>query len=174
VPASPRQDILLPVGTYRIVPTRSSVSFTTRHFFGLGQVTGSLAVVGGEIHVADPPDGSSVTAQVAAGSITTGNCIRDPQARSRMFLHTRRYPLLTFDSTATVRTRDGWLVRGQLTARGRTASVDLTVVTARADEQGLAIEAEGRVDRYAHGVTLMKGMAARHVDVRIAVLAMHA
>jgi hypothetical protein len=27
----------------RITPTRSSVSFTTWHFFGLGQVTGSLA-----------------------------------------------------------------------------------------------------------------------------------
>jgi polyisoprenoid-binding protein YceI len=116
VPASPHQDVLLPVGTYRIVPTRSSVSFT----------------------------------------------------------HTRSHPLLTFDSTATVRTPGGWLIRGQLTARGRSAPVDLTVVTARADAQGLAVEAEGRVDQYAHGITLMKGVAARHVDLPIAVLAVRA
>lgn len=58
--ASPHQDILLdvllPVGTHCIAPARSSVSFTTRHFFGLGRITGSLAVVDGEIHVADPLD----------------------------------------------------------------------------------------------------------------------
>jgi len=80
----------------------------------------------------------------------------------------------SFDSTATVRTPGGWLIRGLLTARGTTAPVDLTVVTARADDQGLAIEAEGRVDRYAHGITLMKGIAARHVDLPIAVLAVPA
>jgi hypothetical protein len=44
------------------------------------------------------------------------------------------------------------------------------VVTARADDQGLAVEAQGRVDRHAHGVTLMKGVA-RNLDLRIAILA---
>ncbi|MGI5239240.1 YceI family protein [Dactylosporangium sp. CA-139066] len=172
--ASPSHDVLLPVGTYRITPSHSSVSFTTRHFFGLGRVRGTASVAGGEIHIADPSERSSVTAQVAADSITTGNGMRDLQVRSRMFLHARVHPVLTFESTATIPTRDGWVIRGLLTAKGGTAPVELTVLSVRTDEQRLVIEAEGRVDRYAHGVTLMKGMAARHLDLHITVVAVPA
>jgi polyisoprenoid-binding protein YceI len=70
-------------------------------------VTGSLALAGGEIHVADPLADSSVAVQVAADSFTSGISIRDWQVRSRMFLHARKHPLLTFESTATVRTPAG-------------------------------------------------------------------
>lgn len=100
--------------------------------------------------------------------------MRDLQVRSRMFLHARKHPVLTFESTATIPTRDGWVVRGLLTAKGRTAPVELTVLSIGTDEQRLAIEAEGRVDRYARGDTLMKGMAARHLDLHLAVVAVPA
>jgi polyisoprenoid-binding protein YceI len=36
-------------GTYRIDPSGSSVSFTTRHLFGLGVVTGTFGVLSGEV-----------------------------------------------------------------------------------------------------------------------------
>jgi polyisoprenoid-binding protein YceI len=169
--ASSHQDVLLPVGPYRITPARSTVSFTTWHFFGLGRVTGSFALLDGDIQVADPLDGSSVTARAAADSFTTGIGMRDWQVRSPMFLHARKHPHLTFESTATVRTSDGRLIRGLLTVRGTTAPVDLTVLNAHADDRSLAIDAEGRVDRYAHGVTLMKGVAARYLDIRITIRA---
>jgi polyisoprenoid-binding protein YceI len=131
-------------------------------------------VVDGKVHAADPLYGSSMTAQVAASSFTSGIGMRDLQVKSGMFLRARKHPFLTFESTATVPTPDGWAIRGLLTARGTTAPVELTVVTARADNQDLATEAEGRVDRYAHVITLMKGIAARHVDLHITVLAVPA
>jgi polyisoprenoid-binding protein YceI len=52
-------------------------------------------VVDGEIHVADPLDASSATAQLAASSFTSGIGTRDLQVKSRMFLHARKHPFLT-------------------------------------------------------------------------------
>ena len=41
-------------GTYRIDPAASSLTFATRHMFGLGAVKGSFRLVSGEITIADP------------------------------------------------------------------------------------------------------------------------
>ena len=43
-----------PAGTYKVDPGASSVTFATRHMFGLGGVTGSFKLLSGEITIADP------------------------------------------------------------------------------------------------------------------------
>jgi polyisoprenoid-binding protein YceI len=114
-------DVLLPVGTYRIAPAPLSVSFTTRHFFGLGRVTGSLTVVDSEIHVADPL-GASVPAQVTASSFTSGIGMRDLQVKWRMFRHARKHPFLTLTSPRRSQRPTARAIQGLLTARGTTAA----------------------------------------------------
>jgi len=47
--------------TYRIDPSRSGISFTTGHLFGLGRVTGTFDLTDGEIQVAHPIELSQVT-----------------------------------------------------------------------------------------------------------------
>lgn len=43
----------------------------------------------------------------------------------------------------------------------------MTVVESAADTTGLTLRATGRVDRYAHGITKMKGMAGWYLTLEI-------
>ena len=79
-----------PAGRYAIDPAGSSVTFVTRHMFGLGKVRGRLKVTRGVITIADTPEDSRVEAEVSASSFSTRNLMRDPQVRSRLFLDVRR------------------------------------------------------------------------------------
>jgi polyisoprenoid-binding protein YceI len=62
---------------------------------------------------------------------------------------------------------DGWVLRGQLTARGHSAPVELAVIESRGSGDGLALRATTRIDRYAFGLTKKKGLAARYLDLEI-------
>jgi polyisoprenoid-binding protein YceI len=141
--------------------------FVTRHMFGLAQVRGTLAVSSGVLAVAESAEGSSVEAAVSAASFSTRNFMRDPQVRSRLFLDVRRYPSISFRSTAVRRSGDAWTVSGVLTVKGRPAPLDLTVTDVATEGATLVFRASGTVDRHAHGVTTMRGMAARRLSVEI-------
>jgi polyisoprenoid-binding protein YceI len=58
-------------------------------------------------------------------------------------------------------------VSGVLTVKGRPAPLNLTVIGATAEETAVVFRASGTVDRYAHGVTMMRGMAARRLLIKI-------
>lgn len=77
---------LPPPGSYTVDPDRSSITFATRHLFGLGAVTGSFAIRAAELVVADPVTLSTVTVEVDAGSFNTGSTGRDEKVRSASFL----------------------------------------------------------------------------------------
>jgi polyisoprenoid-binding protein YceI len=164
-PATQRQ--APPAGHYAIDPASSSVTFVTRHMFGLARVRGTFAVTRGELTVAEPAEQSSVTAEVSSASLSTRNFIRDPQVRSRLFLDADRHPAIAFRSTRIQRGGSAWTVDGVLTVKGRPAPFELTVTEVTADGNALAFRATGTVDRYAHGVTMMPGMAARHLSVEV-------
>jgi polyisoprenoid-binding protein YceI len=157
----------LATGRYTLDPKRTSVMFRTRHMFGLAPVKGRFQVTAGTMTVAEPLETSSVEATLQSASFSTRNPLRDVQVRSRLFLHSKRHPSITFRSDA-ISWRDGaWHVAGQLVVKGRAALVDLTVDTVVSNGPSVSIHATGRVDRTAHGVTAMKGIAARMLTVEI-------
>jgi polyisoprenoid-binding protein YceI len=153
-------------GTYTIDPTRSRVTFTTSHAFGLGPVAGTMAVRDGVITVADDPTRSSVRARVDAGSFTTDKRRRDTDIRSKRFLDAANHPDLAFVSDRLVRDGAGWKLHGHLTVRGRTAPVVLEVLSAEAGAGGCAITARTTVDRYAFKVG-PRGILSRYVGVEL-------
>lgn len=154
-----------PAGRYAIDPAGSSVEFATRHMFGLARVRGTLAVTRGALTITEPAELSSAEAELSAASFSTGNFMRDPQVRSRLFLHARRHPAITFATTGVRPGRGGWAVTGVLTVKGRPAPVELKVTDVAAEGSALTLRATGTVDRYALGVTAMPGMAARQLTV---------
>ncbi|MFD7488812.1 YceI family protein [Streptomyces mirabilis] len=107
---------------------RSSITFTTRHMFGLGRVNGTFALESASISVAESVTESAVHAVVAAGSFHTGAARRDDHVRSPAFLDTDRHPAIRFESSRAVRGDDGvWTVEGSLTVRGHRAPLRLTI-----------------------------------------------
>jgi hypothetical protein len=173
VSASPDLDILLPLGTYHLAPTRSLIAFTTRHFFGLGRVTGRLAIADGEIHVADPLDGSSVIARITTGTLTSGLGLRDAQVRSSILLQTA-----SIRSSYSSRPRSsGQIAAGQCMGLSPCAERPPD----RTDRDDRTRRRPGPCHRDAGtGRSLCTprhpdaGMAARHLDVRITVVAVPA
>jgi polyisoprenoid-binding protein YceI len=91
----------------------------------------------------------------AASTVTfaTGNPRRDQDVKSARLLHVGEHPQITFQSTELVQDGDAWRMRGQITARGKSAPAELTITEAAASDDVLRIRATTRVDRYAHGLT---------------------
>ncbi|MTD55735.1 YceI family protein [Amycolatopsis pithecellobii] len=154
---------------YELDPGRSSISFVTRHLFGSAKVTGSFDLNHGRIEVGLPATTSKVHAEADATSFRTKIKLRDKIVRSAMLLDAEKHPSLTFQSTE-VRLEDGqWVLKGDLTVRGKTAPVEFAVTEAKTTRDGLSLHAEGVVDRYAHGITAGKGFAARRLKLDLAV-----
>ena len=158
-------------GTYRIDPKLSKITFNAKHMFGLGTVNGTFSVASGEIVVTEPISGTTVTASASSQSFESANPKRDAHVKSEAFLHADAHPLITFRSTTFVRDGDRWVLRGDITARGTTAPVEFTLLESRADGAGLTLRATGTVDRYAHQITKMKGMAGRHLNLEVSLRA---
>jgi polyisoprenoid-binding protein YceI len=154
-------------GIYQIDPEGSSIAVTTKHMFGLGTVTGKFSLVSGQIVITEPVSSSHVEAAASAHSFDTASPMRDGQVKSAKFLDAEVHPEIRFTSTELVLDGDRWLLRGKITARGTAAPVELTVVESSADATGLTLRATGKVDRYAHGITKMKGMAGRYLTLEI-------
>ncbi|HXA60257.1 MAG TPA: YceI family protein [Streptosporangiaceae bacterium] len=105
-------------GIWDIDPVHSSIRVRAHHL-GLASVHGRIAEFSGEVEVGDPVERSSVTVNMKAASIDTGNDQRDTHLRSSDFLHTDRYPDLTFRSTAVSPLKgDRWAIDGELNVRG--------------------------------------------------------
>ncbi|MDV9170043.1 YceI family protein [Streptomyces sp. W16] len=156
-----------PTGRYIIDGSTSTVTFITKHMFGLGKVRGSFAVTRGVIIVPDQVDDSTVDAEISASSFSTRNFIRDPQVRSSLFLHARRHPTISFRTNGIQRRTDSCTVSGTLTVKGKSALIDLTVTDIDITGASAVFTAHGTIDRYALGITKMRGMAARNLSVEI-------
>ncbi|MGP4021238.1 NAD(P)H:quinone oxidoreductase [Saccharopolyspora sp. 5N708] len=156
-------------GKWVVDPQRSSINFTARHLFGLAGVSGSFELLSGELVVTDPPTGSIVRATANAQSFSSGNPSRDAKVRSSSFLHVEEHPAIGFESLVVEKRHDTWILVGNITARPRTAPVEFAVSSASVSGNTLVVRATGTVDRYAHGITAMKGMAGRHVELELSV-----
>jgi polyisoprenoid-binding protein YceI len=115
-------------GTWTIDPVHSHVGFVIKHMM-VSKVRGQFGTFSGEITTAEDPLDSSVTVTIQATSIDTNNSMRDDHIRSADFFDAENHPTLSFTSTA-VRLEDGeFFIDGDLTIRGVTKQVTLTVET---------------------------------------------
>lgn len=163
---------LPPTGKYTADPQRSSITFTTRHMFGLGKVKGTFGLESASVVVAEPVNESTVRASIDAAGVDTGTARRDKDIRSAKFLDTERHPTIVFESTGVARGEGGtWLIQGLLTVRGHQEPIELTVDALTVTGGSLRISASTTIDRYAHRVTAAKGMAARRLQLSLNVTA---
>ena len=87
-------------GRYEIDISSSTVTFRTRHLFGLAPVRGRFAIRAGTIDVAEPLADSGVHVHIDPASFRTGNGQRDSTVRSERLLDADRYPVITFRAEA--------------------------------------------------------------------------
>ena len=130
--------------------------------FGLAPVRGTFALREGAVHVASPVETSTVRATIAADSFDTGTAARDSTVRSKQYLDVAQHPDITFAAVGVARD-GGWSLRGTLTVRGRTEPLDVRIDEVRVLDGKVRLRANAEVDRYAWGLTAMKGMTGRRL-----------
>jgi polyisoprenoid-binding protein YceI len=161
-------------GRYRLDPAPSSVAFRTRHLFGLAEVKGTMPIIGGDIVVDPAMPEADVTITLNAAAFNTGHTKRDGDASKPKFLYVDRYPEMTFRahrSGALMRSEDRWSLDGELTVRGVTKPVTLSIDSVETTAMGFRVTAITRIDRYAFGLTAAKGMASRYLTVELVAVA---
>jgi polyisoprenoid-binding protein YceI len=150
-----------PLGRYEIDIKRSTVTFRSRHMFGLLPVRGTFAIRAGAIDVTEPPTGSRVRAEIETASFRTRSRQRDADVKSPRFLDADRYPLMIFENERCQRN----VIAGTLTAHGVTRAVALSVETLASAPGSFTARATTRIDRTEFGVTAARGLAGRYLDL---------
>lgn len=162
---------LPPTGIYAVDTARSTITFHTRHMFGLGRVRGSFAVRSGHVEIAASPERSAAAAEIDAGSFRTGNGTRDGAVRSARYLDVERHPAIRFVSGEVTAADGGWELHGTLTVREVSRHVRLAVERCAFADGVLAARATTRLDRFDFGLTAQRGMTGRHLDLVLDVVA---
>src|SRR5450755_4435030 len=113
-------------GTWTIDPVHSEVGFSVRHMM-VSKVRGKFTTFSGQIVTGADPASSAVTAEIDMASIDTGNEQRDGHIKSADFFEVETHPTMTYRSTG-VRLQGGeYILDGDLTLKGVTKSVPLTL-----------------------------------------------
>ncbi len=111
---------------YAIAAVHTFVGFTAEHRV-VGRVLGRLERVAGTVTIAEELIASSLEVTVETAS-STPFVARDKDLRSDRFLDSDAHPTMTYRSTGVIeRPRVEWRLLGDLTVRGVTKLVPLTV-----------------------------------------------
>ncbi len=113
-------------GTWTIDPAHSDVSFTVRHMV-VSKVRGYFRTFEGTLVTGESPETSSVSASIQLDSIDTNQEQRNEHIRSADFFDVAQYPTMTYRSTAIRQDGGDWIVDGELTLKGITKQVPLTL-----------------------------------------------
>jgi polyisoprenoid-binding protein YceI len=161
------------IGRYQIDRRASTVTFKSRHLFGLAPVRGTMAIRDGLVDIADPLTESSVQVEIDTTSFDTGNSRRDADVRSPRFLDAMRYPSMTFTSKRLARSEGRWTLTGTLMVRDVARPVSLAIEWSEVTPEwptSFVVCATTRIDRTEFGLTAARGMAGRHLDVSLRIL----
>jgi len=151
-------EVQLPAaGLWQIDPSHAEVAFVGRHF-GLTKVRGRFVRVAGRVAVGDDTASSSVEVTIDMASVSSGDAARDDHLRSADFFDVGHHPTATFRSTGVDVTGGTATMRGDLTIKGISKQVELTVdylgsaVDPWANERAV-FSARGRLNREDWGLT---------------------
>jgi len=144
-------------GTWDIDAVHSHVGFVARHLM-VSKVRGSFTKLEGVIITAENPLESSATATIYLDSLSTGNETRDGDVKGENFLDVANHPTMTYRSTGIRAEGDGYVVDGDLTIKGITHPVKLTVEVNGfgPDPYGgtrAGLSATGEINRTDYGIT---------------------
>jgi len=149
--------------TYRVATDRSECRFRARGMFGI-PARGTMPIRTGTVHIQDGR--AHVTAELDPAGFDSGIARRDEHVRSPQLLDVAAYPAIRFEG---VLSADRTRVDGKLTVQDRTEPVTLAVSEVHPHPTHVDVVATTRVDRHECGITALKAIIARHVDIELTV-----
>ena len=147
-----------PAGHFEIDAVHTFVTFSAQHLV-VGRVRGRFNEVAGTITVAENLPASALEVTVRMASIDTKNPTRDEDLLSAHYLDAGQFPVMTYRSVDLRELPGGqWEVAGEMTIRGVTRPVDLTVqyrggVTDAHGNVRISFNARASITRSDFGIT---------------------
>jgi polyisoprenoid-binding protein YceI len=116
------------MSTYQIDTAHTHAQFKVRHLM-ISNVRGEFTKVTGTIALDDAnPAASRINVTIDVASVSTRDPQRDAHLKSADFFDAEKFPTITFVSKEVVKSGDeSYEVVGDLTIRGVTQTIDLTV-----------------------------------------------
>jgi polyisoprenoid-binding protein YceI len=156
-------------GSYQIDPAHTSVDFIARHLM-VTKVRGTFTGVTGSLTVGAAPESSALDVTIEMGSVNTRDEGRDTHLRSADFFDVEKFPLMTYTSSSVKAAGDDWVADGELTIKGVTKTVPLTIefLGAITDPWGgsrVGFSAKAEIDREEFGLTWNTALEAGGVVV---------
>jgi polyisoprenoid-binding protein YceI len=139
-------------GVWAVDKSHATVEFVTRHLM-VSKVRGRINDYDAQLVIAEKPEDSTLSVDLQAASISTGDEGRDGHLTSPDFLDAENYPVIRFVSTAIKPVSDDtWNVTGDFTIRNVTKPLTLTVefggaATTPWNTQAAFFTAKGEFDR---------------------------
>ena len=113
-------------GKWTIDPVHSHVGFVVKHMM-VSKVRGQFDTFEGEIITAEDPLQSTAIAKIDLTSIDTNSEQRDQHIKSADFFEVEKYPEMTYRSTGIRVDGEDYILDGELTLKGVTRQVPLTL-----------------------------------------------
>ena len=113
-------------GIWKVDPGHADVAFVGRHFM-LTKVRGRFTGIDGTVTVGEDPADSAVSVTIDMTTVNSGDETRDNHLRSGDLFDVENHPTATFESTEVTWTGNSGTMVGQLTIRGISKPVTLTV-----------------------------------------------
>lgn len=152
------------VGTWKLDPTHSELSFTVKHLM-ISKVRGIFEKFDVTIVTAEDPHDSTIEATIDVASVNTNVEARDNHLRTSDFFLVDEHPTMTFKSTSFEGDPDDFTVTGDLTMRGVTKSVVLKgefggIVTDGYGQTRAGATATTKINRHDFGVSWNNALEA--------------
>ncbi|HEX3802478.1 MAG TPA: YceI family protein [Solirubrobacteraceae bacterium] len=163
-------------GTYNVDGAHSNVGFEVRHM-GIATVRGSFKKFAGSVELAN--GALTLSGNVDAASIDTGDEQRDGHLQSPEFFDAAQFPQITFTSTGAEPAGEGKIkLTGDITIKGTTKPIELVGELGENGQdpwgnERIGFEVEGKIDRREFGLewnqTLPNGNLLLANDVKLVV-----
>src|SRR5262245_5535423 len=134
---------------WRIEPTRSSVEFRVKHFWGLMTVKGPFTRYHGTLDLGAHP---AIELTLEGDSLASYNAKRDEHLRSADFFDAAAHPYVRVVSETAVLDGPRLIVQGHLHARGTNMPLRVEATLRQVDDE-LEIEAITAADHHQLGMT---------------------
>ncbi len=159
------QSIGLPVGTWRLDPSRTTITVTATKL-GVFSVPATLAVSTGTIQIDRDHRVVAVDVTADAGSYTSRNAKRNDHVRSADFLDAASHPDLAFHAESVDRTDRGYRAEGSVTVRGKRSPLRIDITDVEVDADHGSLTATATVDRNAIGIgKLPSFIVGRQIEI---------
>ena len=152
------------VGTWKLDPTHSDISFSVKHLM-ISKVRGTFETFDVTIVTAEDPKDSTIEATIDVASVNTNQEARDNHLRTSDFFLVEEHPTMTFVSTSFEPNGDDFTVTGDLSLRGVTKSVVLKgefggIVTDGYGQTKAGATASTKINRHDFGVSWNNALEA--------------